>query len=618
MVKRLCSHIFITLVMMLSTLFSATAAESVSFTANAPMAVAAGETFRVEFSLNASADKDSFAAPPFAGFDVLAGPAVSQGSSVQIVNGKMSRSVNISYTYVLVAQQSGNFTIASATVKVDKKSYTTEPLPIEIVEESASVSQSSGQTTAQESINPEGRIAKDDILLRTVVSRSSLYQGEPLRATIKLYSRVGIAGSEGERMPSFNGFWAQEISNSGARQTQRETYNGKVYETQVLRDYILYPQRSGELTISSAQMDIIAQVIVQSRNYDPFFGRGHEAYNVRRQISTPPIKIDVKPLPAGAPASFKGAVGSFELSQIPPKSDLVANSASTLNLRVEGVGNLSLIQAMNVAFPESFESYNVKSTESITLTAEGGRGYREFEYPFIPRSQGEYTIPAAEFSYFDPKTEGYITRRTQPLSISVIADPNGVSTVADGGTIQRALSREDVKILGRDIRFIKIDSGKFTRDITPFILSVGYFVALSLLLLMAVVAYVVVRGRISESENVVLARGKRANKVAVQRFKEAKGYMSDSNKRAFYEEMLRCLWGYMSDKFNIPVANLTRESVREELSKRRVSAENIKSFSRIIAQCDEAQYSPVAGAHMGEVYAEALRLISSIETQVKR
>ncbi len=624
MIYRFITRFSLTLVVLLTTLFSVKAAESVSFTTSAPMMVAVGETFRVEFALNASPDNDTFVAPDFPGFDVLAGPAVSQGSSIQIINGKMTRSTNVSYTFVLLAQEAGAYTISSAKVKVDKSNYSTKPLPIEVVEESQSGALSTQQSarqsnqSAQAATTPENRVAKDDILLRTIVSRNSLYKGEPLRATIKLYSRVAIAGSEGEKMPSFNGFWAQEVPNNGTRQTQRETYNGKVYETQVLRDYILYPQQSGELVIGAAQMDIIAQVIVQSRNVDPFFGGGHEVYNVRRQISTPDIKINVKNLPAGAPASFTGAVGTFDLTEVAPKRDIASNSASTLTLRIAGSGNLSFVQSPKVEFPEAFETYNVKTTESINLTMNGGSGYKQFEYPFIPRSQGEYTIPAVEFSYFDPKTEGYVVRTTQPFVMSVSADESAVASSGGVSSLQRSISKEDVKVLGRDIRFIKIDSAGLAAIGAPFMLSGGYFIAIFVILLVAIIAFVVIRHNLHVSENVVLARGKKANKVAVQRFKEAKKYMGEQNERAFYEEMMKGLWGYMSDKFNIPVSNLTRESVREELTKRGVSAADVKGFVEIITQCDEAQYSPLAAAHMGEIYGEALKLISNIETQVKR
>ncbi len=616
--KRLFSRISLIMAVLLTTLNVVCGAEGVSFKTSAPMMVSVGETFRVEFALNAKPEDGTFEAPDFVGFDIVAGPAVSQGSSIQIVNGSMTKSVNISYTYVVVAPEAGNFTISPAKVTVDKKRYSSNALPIEVVAEEQSSASSASASSGGEEMSQSGRIAKDDILIRTIVSRRSLYRGEPLRATVKLYSRVAIAGSEGEKMPSFNGFWAQEIPNNGSRQPHRETYNGKVYETHILRDYILYPQQSGELEIGSAQMNIVAQVIVQSRNVDPFFGGGHQVYNVKREITAPPITIDVESLPAGAPASFTGAVGDFTISQIAPKVDQVANSASTLTLRVEGTGNLSFVQAPKVNFPDSFETYNVKTTESINLTMNGGSGYKQFEYPFIPRSQGEYTIPEVEFSYFDPSSKSYVVRKSPAFTLSVGADESGVASAAGVTTIQRGLSKEDVKMLGRDIRFIKIDNGVMSSVVAPFVLSTTYFVVLMVMLLFAIVTYIYMRYRIEVSDNVALAKGKRANKVAVQRFKEAKRYMGEQNERAFYEEMMKGLWGYMSDKFNIPVANLTRENVREQLNKREVSQEDIKGFSQIITKCDEAQYSPLAAAHMGEIYAEGLKLISNIETQVKR
>lgn len=608
----------------------AVAAEDVSFKANAPMIVAVGESFRVEFALNAKPEGDSFAPPEFEGFDVLAGPAVSQGSSIQIINGNMTRSVNISYTFVLVANEAGNFTIGGAKVEVDGKSYSSQSLPIEVVEERGSSAQSQSQSQSQQSSrrqqqsqSDQGRIAKGDILLRTIVSRTSLYKGEPLRATIKLYSRVPIAGAEKEKMPTFNGFWSQEIDNKSEDRVQRETYNGKVYETQVLRDYMLYPQQSGELYIESAQMDIIAQVIMQSRNIDPFFGGGHEVYNVKRHIETPQIKIDVKNLPVGAPASFTGAVGSYTIEATAPNQNISANSSATLSLKVSGRGNLSFVNAPKVEFPASFEQYSIKTTESITPSAVGGSvGYKRYEYPFIARSQGDYTIPAVEFTYFDPKSEKYMTLTTKAFDVNV--EPDGSDTVSGGvaGTLQRNISKEDVKMLGQDIRFIRLDHPQlFNRQVVGIVGMLSwmfFFVALLVMAVLFAIAYFVTKRKIRNSENVVATKGKRANKVAVQRFKQANKYMTESNERAFYEEMLHGLWGYMSDKFNIPVANLTRDNIREQLGKRGVKDGDIQAFAQIISSCEEAQYSPMASSHMGEVYSEALELVSRIETQIKR
>ena len=286
----------------LLTVFGATVAsadEKVSFEVKAPMVVAKGEAVRVEFSLNASPDEGSFTAPSFEGFDVIAGPAFSQGSSIQIVNGQMTRSSNYTITYVLLPQQEGNFTIGAASVRVGKSQYKTKALPIEVVEETPE--SSGGQQAVQggQSADDVQQVSKDDILLRMILSRTTAFKGEPIRATLKLYYRVNLRGDNGSKFPSFNGFWAQEIEQDA--QPQRERYNGKVYETQVIKEYLLYPQQSGELTVEPAELNVVAQVLVQSANPDPFFGGGHEVYDVRRSLRTAPVKVTVRDLPAGAP-----------------------------------------------------------------------------------------------------------------------------------------------------------------------------------------------------------------------------------------------------------------------------------------------------------------------------
>lgn len=586
----------------------------VTFTTNAPMKVAEGETFRVEFALNASPDGDSFSAPNFSGFDVIAGPAVSRGSSVQIINGSMTKSINNTYTYVLVAGDEGTFTIGSAKVVVDKKEYSTKPLPIEVVKESESA-QTQSQTQSSSS-SPEGQIAKDDILLRTVVSRSSLFKGEPLRATVKLYSRVAIAGADDQKMPSFNGFWSQDIRSSESS-IQRETYNGKVYETQILSDYLLYPQQSGKLTIEPASMTIIAQVRVPSRTRDPFFGGGFDVVNVRRAVATPTIEIDVKELPAGAPASFSGAVGNFTMeSELSPLS-VAANSSISYVVRIAGNGNLSLIQSPDIKLPDSFEKYNVKTTESINTTRNGANGYKQFEYPIIPRAEGDYELQPAQFSFFNPKSMQYETLTSQRYNLEVLPDGSSFESAASP-LVNRGVSRADVKLLGQDIRFIKIDSPALKREVRPFVLSELYYVILVTIILLFVLIYIMIRRRIKASQNITLTRGKRANKVAIQRFKLANKYLLTQDEKGFYKEVLSAIWGYMSDKFNIPVANLTKENVREELSKRKVSQDLIHKFSDLSTTCDEAQYSPMASAHMNEVYMAVVKLISQIETEIKR
>ena len=603
----------------LLTVFGATVAsadEKVSFEVKAPMVVAKGEAVRVEFSLTASPDEGSFTAPSFEGFDVIAGPAFSQGSSIQIVNGQMTRSSNYTITYVLLPQQEGNFTIGAASVRVGKSQYKTKALPIEVVEETPE--SSGGQQAVQggQSADDVQQVSKDDILLRMILSRTTAFKGEPIRATLKLYYRVNLRGDNGSKFPSFNGFWAQEIEQDA--QPQRERYNGKVYETLVAKEYLLYPQQAGTLVIEPAEITAVAQVIIQSRrSLDPFFGGGHDFVNVPRKVQSPRINVTVKPLPAGAPASFSGAVGSFTMDAVLPPDRLAANSAATYTVKISGTGNLTFVQAPKLTLPASFEQYNVKTTESINASAAGISGYRQFEYPFIARAEGTYDVEPVEFSYFDPARMQYMTLRSRPLELEITPDAKGGG--GDAYVVQgRGMSKEEVKMLGQDIRFIKLGNAQLRPVREPFLFGAAYWGLLVGILALFTAVYVALRKQIRESQNAALVRGKRANKVAVQRFRVAKRYMEEQNRHAFYEEMLRALWGYMGDKFNIPVANLTKENVREELHKRGVSAEESQRFTSIITKCDEAQYSPAASAQMSEVYAEGVDIISRIEAVIKR
>lgn len=602
--------------------FSAYAAEKVTFEANSPLTVAAGEPFRVEFALNAKPDDDTFKAPSFEGFDVLAGPAISQGSSVQIVNGSMTKSVSYTYTFVLLPQAAGNVTVGAAEVRVDGTTYRTRPLPVEIVNEGEGARAQQQQGGSRRPDDAQGdaqsQIGKDDILLRAVVSRSSVYKNEPLHVAFKLYTRVPYVNLVPESAPSFNGFWSQDLSDPNGARVGRETYNGKVYETRVLYDYLLYPQQVGTLSIDPVEMTVVAQVVVQSRNADPFFGSGREVFNVPRKVQSQRTSVSVKALPAGAPASFSGAVGNFTMDAQFPSERIAANSGATVTVKISGTGNLTFVQAPKLPLPTSFEQYNVKTTESINASSSGISGYRQFEYPFIARAEGTYDLEPVEFTFFDPQRMQYVTLKSKPLTLEITPDTRGGGS-GDAVVMQgRGMSKEEVKLLGQDIRFIKLGGAQLRSERVPFIFSAAYWILLVGILVLFAMIYIALRRQIRESQNVALVRGKRANKVAVQRFRAAKRYMEEQNRHAFYEEMLRALWGYMSDKFNIPVANLTKENVREELHKRGVSSEDSQRFTAIITQCDEAQYSPVESARMGDVYSEGVNLISRIESVIKR
>ena len=516
---------------------------------------------------------------------------------------------------MLIPQKAGTFAIAPATIAVKKKTYTTQRTAIEVRDgaQGGTVQQNnnSGQNESAES-RANRTIEKDDLLLRLELSSKSVYKGEPVRAILKLYSRVNIAGSEGAKMPSFNGFWNQQVDIEQG--PFRETLNGKVYETYNIAEYLLYPQQGGALTIEPAELTVVAQVVVKSnRGFDPFFGGGHEVYNVRRPLKTPAVKVQVKEFPAGAPASFSGAVGRYTMSHRLSSAEVAANSAVTLQLTISGSGNLNFISAPTLSLPSSFELYDVKSEEKIQTNASGSVGYRRFDYPFIVRAEGDYEIAPIEFTYFDLEKKKYVTLATPPLKMVVTPD----KSVATQQQQVVGIKREDVRLLGEDIRFIKLGAPALRSVVAPLALSPIYWAAIVAMLFVAIVAYFLIRKQIRDSRNVVLVKGKRANKVAVKRFRIAEKYMREQDRRAFYEEMLRALWGYLGDKFNIPVADLTREVVREELSRRGASAE-AETIIAVIARCEEAQYSPQASSEMHEIYEEGVDALSKIESAIKK
>lgn len=598
--------IFLLIVAML-TFVSAYAAGQVSFTVDVPMRATVGQPFRVAFNINANPDSGSLQAPSFDNFDIMAGPSVSQSSSTRVINGKTTSSVSYGYTYVLLPQKAGTFTIGAASISVGGKKYTSKPTAIEVRSES----QSSGQ---------EGTtIGKNDLMLRLELSKKLAYKGEPIRATLKLYTSVDIAGVENIKKPTFNGLWSQEMNVDQG--PFRETINNKVYDVYNITEYVLYPQQDGTITIEPIEMTVVALVRVASNDpYDHYFGGGYNVSQVRRVLKTPVVKINVKEFPAGAPASFSGAVGHYTMSHELSSAETSINSSVSLQLTISGMGNLNFVSAPSLSLPASFELYDVKSEEKLESTTSGYKGYRRFVYPFIARAEGEYDIAPVEFTYFDPEKQKYETLSTEPLKIVVTPDKGGatqsqntISTIEPIPGVK--VKQEDVKQLGEDIRYIK-QTTELQSVVAPLVLSSTYWWIILVMLLVAVMVYFVMRKRIRDNRNEVLVKGRRANRVAVKRFRVAAKYMREQDRGAFYEEMLRGLWGYLSDRFNIPVADLTRDVVRGELQKRGADAE-AEMIIAVITRCEEAQYSPIATAEMNSIYDEGVEAVSKIEKIAK-
>ena len=583
------------------------ASAQVSFTVDAPALTALGRPFNVAFTIDAEPEQNSFKAPEFQeNFDVVAGPSTSVGRSMQFINGKQSSSYNYTITYALMPRESGTFTIGSASVKVDGKTYTTRPMLVEVIAEK----QGAGVKTPNTS--PEGSIGRDDILLRLKVSDTELYKGESLRASLVLYTRVTVENIESLTMPPFDGFWSQELSFDNA--PSREEYNGRVYETYKITELLLSPQESGKIVIPEAVMDVVAQVVVQDRrNYDPIFG-GRQVYRVSRELNSAPVTINVKEFPAGAPQSFNGAVGNFSLRSTMPAAEIDANSADQIELTISGTGNLKFITAPRITLPESFEVYDTKVVDNCKVTATGTTGSLTYTYPFVARSAGAFTIPRIEFSFFNPDTQAYETLATEPFTLvvkddgSIAASAPATSNYNYGGPMRQ---------LDRDIRFIH--TGKLPkRAAAAFVLTPLYWLAIVAMVALFILIYAVLRKRIRERSNTVARRMRHADKMAVQRLRMAERYMNEANRHAFYEEMLRAMWGYISDKFNIPVASLTKEKIREELYRRNVAEATAEQFCEVISRSEEAQYAPSASGEMTDIYAEAVEVISKIESAVKR
>ncbi|MBR5771338.1 MAG: protein BatD [Alistipes sp.] len=583
------------------------ASAQVSFTVDAPALTALGRPFNVAFTIDAEPEQNSFKAPEFEeNFDVVAGPSTSVGRSMQFINGKQSSSYNYTITYALMPRESGTFTIGAASVKVDGKTYTTRPMLVEVIAEK----QGAGVKTPNTS--PEGSIGRDDILLRLKVSDTELYKGESLRASLVLYTRVTVENIESLTMPPFDGFWSQELSFDNA--PSREEYNGRVYETYKITELLLSPQESGKIVIPEAVMDVVAQVVVQDRrNYDPIFG-GRQVYRVSRELKSAPVTINVKEFPAGAPQSFNGAVGNFSLRSTMPAAEIDANSADQIELTISGTGNLKFITAPRITLPESFEVYDTKVVDNCKITATGTTGSLTYTYPFVARSAGAFTIPRIEFSFFNPDTQAYETLATEPFTLvvkddgSIAASAPATSNYNYGGPMRQ---------LDRDIRFIH--TGKLPkRAAAAFILTPLYWLAIVAMVALFILIYAVLRKRIRERSNTVARRMRHADKMAVQRLRMAERYMNEANRHAFYEEMLRAMWGYIGDKFNIPVASLTKEKIREELYRRNVAEATAEQFCEVISRSEEAQYAPSASGEMTDIYAEAVEVISKIESAVKR
>ena len=586
-----------------------------TLTGRAPDQVAVGEQFRLSYTVNTDEARGFRAGNIPDAFDVLMGPSTSTQSSYQLVNGHMSSSSSITYTYILSANKNGIFTIPSAHVTVGGKNINSNEIHIQVVG-NASNAQSGGggqgrRQSGRTEVRPAGStISGSDLFIKVSASKQHVREQEPILLTYKVYTLVALTQLNG-KMADLKSFYTREVPLSQEKQFHLEMLNGKPYKTVTWQQYVMFPQVTGKLEVPSITYEgIVAQ---QNRNVDPFeafFNGGSGYVEVKKQITAPGITIQVDPLPEH-PAGFSGGVGSFQISAQLDKTEVKANDPVKLRVTVSGMGNMKLLKQPVVEFPSDFDHYDAKVTDKTKLTTRGLEGSIVYDFLAVPRHQGTFEIPAISYVYFDTQSNKYKTVKTQPFTLHV-AKGSGSSSSAYSG-------QEDIKQLNSDIRYIKMGESRQRAVGEYFFASTEYWVSLAVLVLAFISLFVIFRQRAIDNADIVGQRAGKANKVAAKRLKKAAKLMAAGKQNDFYDEVLRALWGYVGDKLNMPVEQLSRENISQQLSAHGVQQSVIDQFLGALDECEYARYAPGdATGNMNKVYDAAMGAITQIATTMKK
>ena len=580
-------------------------ADGITFSANAPEVVVSGDQFRLSFTINSQKVRD-FRAPSIKGFEVLMGP--SRSTQYQNYNGVVTNS--ITFTYILMAEKEGTYTIPGATIVADGNNYTSNSVEIKVLPPDQS-SGSGNSTSARSSRNQanSGKITDKELFMTATASKTNVYEQEAILLTYKVYTQVNLTALDGD-IPDLKGFHTQEVELPNQKTYSLEHYNGRNYNTLVWRQLVLFPQQTGQIEIPSVT---VSQMVASADPFDAFFNGGNYV-KITKNIVTPKLTINVKELPAGKPANFSGGVGEFTLSSSINTQELKTNDAVTIKLIISGTGNMKLINTPEVGFPQDFEIYDPKVDNKFNLTRNGLSGNKVIEYLAIPRHAGTYTIPPIEFSYFDLKSQSYKTLKTDAYTLNVAKGEGNSDQVVANFT-----SKEDLKVLGQDIRYIKTGDTHLTKKDDYFFGSISYYLWYIIPLGLFIAFLAINRKQAMENANVAKVRTKKANKVATKRMKNAGKLLAEKKSEAFYDEVLKALWGYISDKLSMPVSQLSKDNIEEELQKHQVSEELIKEFINNLNECEFARYAPGnQDEKMDKIYSSAIDVISKMENSIKR
>ncbi|WP_235207206.1 BatD family protein [Pedobacter sp. V48] len=567
--------------------------------------VGTGEAFEISFSVNGNIE--SFTPPALNGFQVVGGP--NQSSSYSSINGNTTASMSISYD--LVGVKEGEYFIGPALVVVNGKQVKSNSVKIKVVKGKA-VPQGNQRNAA-----PQGdKVAEGNstdiskrLFLRAVANKTNVYIGEQFSVSYKLYTNIDLVDNALDKLPDFNGFWSQEIKNNSQNvQWEIETYNGEKYHVATLKQIILFPERFGKLTLDPLAMTFVVRQAAPSNDpIEQFFGGSYK--DTKYKIKSTPITINVKPLPeAGKPEGFNGAVGNFSIGANLDKSSVKANEALNYTLKVTGSGNLKLLKAPELTLPADIEKYDPKVNDDIKETMGGVSGSREYSFLLIPRHEGNYTIEPLKFSYFNPVTGRYVSLTSGSFPIKVAkGDPgSNVTAYATGG-------QQDVKMLAKDIAYIKTGNPGLTKDGEGFYGSALYYVLLCTGPVLFLAAFGYRKWYRENNSDVVKVKGRNANKIAAKHLASAQKQLISGDKKVFYEDVYRGLYGYLSDKLNISAADLNKENIREQLKLRTVNESIIDQLKETLDLCEMARYAPISGISEQEVFDKAKTIINDIE-----
>ena len=605
---------------------SLAASAQTSIKVQAPNVVAADEQFNITFIIEGENSPSDFSWSEGENFQLVWGPQKGTSTSISIVNGKRTKSSQFTYTYVLLPRKSGNFSIPEATATIKGETITSQHKNIEVVSGGSSShgSQSSGGSASQGGSSTQsaatGEIPQNDLFLKFSLSKTNVVVGEPLTATLKLYQRVNIAGFEDAKFPAFNGFWSQEVQAPTNIEFQRESYNNSIYETAVLRSWTLIPQQAGDISIEPAELVCLVNVRISSGRsnsiFDSFFQDDYRT--IRKRVTSGAFKVHVSKLPAGAPASFGGGVGSFSMKSSMTKDSLRTHDAASLVITVSGKGNVSLLEAPKVVFPPDFEVYDVKVSENTEKSGGRTSGSKTFEYPFIPRSHGTFEIGPVEYSYYDISTGKYVTLSSERMVVKV-ARGNESEAAQGSGQVMSGTIRKDVKSLGSDIRFITTKIPSLSRQGSFFVLSGMFWGLLALIIIATAAAYLLLKKNAERRADVVGRRNRGATKMAQKRLSLASDYLKNNLHTAFYEELHKALLGFVSDKLNIDMAGLSKDNIASSLVSSGVSEGLASEFTGLLDACEFARYAPDSGHDaMSAHYDTAVNVISLIDSSMKK